>query len=166
MARPTLQATPAATREGEEAVRRLVAELEQGLNSPETSSDTSSETASDPAHADLTDRRLAENVMWGSPFGATVAGYAPLHAIHERFRAKGVAHGSHYEVERIVVPVPGVALAHVRRVAPAPSAPAKTDGGLPNAAAFSQMALYVLVRHGDDWWVAAGQNTPIRPAQP
>ena len=27
---------------------------------------------------------------------------------------------------------------------------------------FSEMALYVLVRRGDVWWVAAGHNTPIR----
>jgi hypothetical protein len=29
---------------------------------------------------------------------------------------------------------------------------------------FSEMALYVLVRRGGVWWVAAGQNTPIRSA--
>jgi len=26
---------------------------------------------------------------------------------------------------------------------------------------FSEMALYVLVRRGGDWWLAAGHNTPI-----
>jgi hypothetical protein len=25
---------------------------------------------------------------------------------------------------------------------------------------FSEMAMYVLVEHGDQWWLAAGQNTP------
>jgi hypothetical protein len=29
--------------------------------------------------------------------------------------------------------------------------------------AFSEMAMYVLVRRDDSWWLAAGQNTPIRP---
>jgi hypothetical protein len=29
---------------------------------------------------------------------------------------------------------------------------------------FSEMALYVLVRRGGVWWLAAGQNTPIRSA--
>ena len=29
--------------------------------------------------------------------------------------------------------------------------------------AFSEMALYVLVRRDGAWWLAAGQNTPIRP---
>jgi hypothetical protein len=28
---------------------------------------------------------------------------------------------------------------------------------------FSEMAMYVLVRRNGDWWLAAGQNTPIRP---
>lgn len=28
---------------------------------------------------------------------------------------------------------------------------------------FSEMAMYVLVRRGDQWWLAAGQNTPMRP---
>ena len=23
------------------------------------------------------------------------------------------------------------------------------------------MAMYVLVEHGDQWWLAAGQNTPV-----
>ena len=29
--------------------------------------------------------------------------------------------------------------------------------------AFSEIALYVLVRRDGTWWLAAGQNTPIRP---
>jgi hypothetical protein len=29
--------------------------------------------------------------------------------------------------------------------------------------AFSEMALYVLVRRGGTWWLAAGQNTPMLP---
>jgi hypothetical protein len=28
---------------------------------------------------------------------------------------------------------------------------------------FSEMAMYVLVRRDRRWWLAAGQNTPIRP---
>jgi hypothetical protein len=28
---------------------------------------------------------------------------------------------------------------------------------------FSEMAMYVLVRRDGKWWLAAGQNTPIRP---
>jgi hypothetical protein len=29
---------------------------------------------------------------------------------------------------------------------------------------FSEMALYVLVRRGGTWWLAAGQNTPVLPS--
>ena len=37
---------------------------------------------------------------------------------------------------------------------------------LANEAAFAAtVMLYVLVRRGDSWWLAAGQNTPIRLAQ-
>ena len=28
---------------------------------------------------------------------------------------------------------------------------------------FSELAMYVLVRRGSQWWPAAGQNTPMRP---
>lgn len=31
------------------------------------------------------------------------------------------------------------------------------------ATVFSEMAMYVLVRRDGKWWLAAGQNTPIRP---
>jgi hypothetical protein len=32
--------------------------------------------------------------------------------------------------------------------------------------AFSEMAMYVLVRRNGTWWLAAGQNTPLRPSPP
>ena len=41
---------------------------------------------------------------------------------------------------------------------PAPEGGSHTGG-------FSEMALYVLVRRGGSWWLAAGQNTPIRLAE-
>jgi hypothetical protein len=31
------------------------------------------------------------------------------------------------------------------------------------AAPFSELAMYVLVRRDGQWWLAAGQNTPMRP---
>jgi hypothetical protein len=69
---------------------------------------------------------------------------------------------SHYELVQVLAPAPGVAVAHVRRVALDPDgralAPTPDLSG-----AFSEMALYVLVRRDEAWWLAAGQNTPIRP---
>lgn len=88
--RPVLEANTDAMRDGEEAVRRLVLDLQEGL---------------DPDHdAETTDRPLAQNVMWGSPFGARVDDFDPPHAVHARFRARGVARGSRDDIERIVVP--------------------------------------------------------------
>jgi hypothetical protein len=60
---------------------------------------------------------------------------------------------------RVLAPAPGVALAQVRRTAldergePIPS--------LEGVARFSEMALYVLVRHEGVWWLTAGQNTVV-----
>lgn len=147
-ARPTLGSDSSATAEAIAAVDGLVAELQSGW---------------DQRDADVTNRHFANDVMWGSPFGATVSGYEELHAIHTRLKAEGMGGpSSRYEVVQTLVPTPDVALAQVRRVALA-------DDGQPIPAArdqdgpFSEMALYVLVRREKEWWLAAGQNTPIRP---
>jgi hypothetical protein len=66
---------------------------------------------------------------------------------------------SRYQIVHVSAPAPDVAIAQVRRVAlDAYGRPVPID----DAAAFSEMALYVLVRR-DGQWLAAGQNTPIRP---
>ena len=112
----------------------------------------------DQQDATVYNRHFAPDVMWGTPFGATIAGYDDLHAIHTRLLAQGVARpGSRYELVHVQAVAPDVVVAHVRR--------RETDddddgtGGLPP---FSEMALYVLVRRDGEWWLAAGQNTPIR----
>jgi hypothetical protein len=53
-------------------------------------------------------------------------------------------------------PRPGIAIAHVRR----------DDLTAGQGGQFSEMAMYVLVERGGEWWLAAGQNTPVteRPA--
>jgi hypothetical protein len=48
-------------------------------------------------------------------------------------------------------PRPGVAIAHVRRE----DLTAEVGPG------FSEMAMYVLIKRDGQWWLAAGQNTPI-----
>jgi len=66
---------------------------------------------------------------------------------------------SRYEIVRVLVPTPDVVLAQVRRIAldergePIPS--------LSGTERFSELALYVLVRRGSAWWLAAGQNTVV-----
>ena len=101
--------------------------------------------------------------MWGSPYGATVVGYDTLHAIHRGMHERGVpvaGASSRYQTVHVMAPAPEVAIAHVRRVA------LDTRGEqipIDDASAFSEMAMYVLVRRDGNWWLAAGQNTPIRP---
>ncbi len=149
LGRPTLDHGVAAGA-GSDAVAGLVAELQGGL---------------DGRDADLFNRHFAHDVIWGSPYGAVIAGYDDLHAIHTRFNSLPQQPGgpsSRYEVVQITTPAPGVVLAHIRRQAlDAHGQPLEPTGD--PIGAFSEMALYVLVRRGRTWWLAAGQNTPIRP---
>ncbi|NVH73201.1 SgcJ/EcaC family oxidoreductase [Paraburkholderia sp. JPY432] len=147
--RPTLSADASATRQASDAVARLVEELQAGW---------------DQHDADLSNRHFAADIIWGSPFGASVRGYAELHPIHARLKRSGKGgNGSRFEIVGVLAPAPDVAVAQVRRVALRPDGQvAEPSDDL--AAPFSEMALYVLVRRDGVWWVAAGQNTPIRPA--
>jgi uncharacterized protein (TIGR02246 family) len=145
--RPSLDTDGSAARPAHDAVTRLVGELQEGL---------------DQHDAETYNRYFADDVMWGSPFGATVYGYEQLHAIHTSLLQRGVGGPtSRYEIVRILAPTPDVAIAHVRRVAldaeghPLGLASDVTD-------AFSEMALYVLIRRERTWWLVAGQNTPVR----
>lgn len=146
--RPTLTADPQWLREACGAVDRFVAGLQAGIDS---------------ANAQTYNADFGEDVMWGSPYGATVLGYDALHAIHRRMFDRGVAvagASSRYQTVRVMVPTPDVAIAHVKRVElDADSEPIPIG----DATAFSEMAMYVLVRRDGKWWLAAGQNTPIRP---
>jgi PPOX class F420-dependent enzyme/OxyR family protein/uncharacterized protein (TIGR02246 family) len=146
--RPALDLGGAAAREAADAAARLVAELQAGW---------------DQRDADVTNRHFAADLLWGSPFGATVHGYEPLHAIHVRLKQQGRGGpASRFELVTVMSPAPGVAVAQVRRVALGPGGqPAAPSADLTGA--FSEMALYVLVRRGGTWWVAAGQNTLVQP---
>jgi uncharacterized protein (TIGR02246 family) len=147
-ARPVLDIDSAAS-DARAAVAALVAELQAGW---------------DTHDADITDGSLANDVLWGSPFGATLQGYEPLHAIHIRLKEHAAGGpSSRFEIVNVIAPAPDVVLAQVRRLA------LDVDGNAidPTAdltGAFSEMALYVLVRRDGTWWLAAGQNTPVRPA--
>jgi uncharacterized protein (TIGR02246 family) len=146
--RLTLTADPEWLQEARDAVDGFVAGLQAGIDS---------------ADAETYNADFADDVMWGSPYGATVIGYEALHAIHRGMFGQGVAvagASSRYQTENVMAPAPDVAIAHVRRVA------LNTDGQpipVDDATVFSEMAMYVLVRRDGKWWLAAGQNTPIRP---
>lgn len=146
--RPSLGRDNGAAQRANQAVAHLVDELQEGW---------------DKHDADITDRHFGNDILWGSPFGVTLQGYEQLHAIHVRL--KQLARGgtsTRYEIVQVLSPAADVAIAHVRRVAldhqGQPVEPSSDVTG-----AFSEMALYVLVRRNGTWWLAAGQNTIVRP---
>jgi PPOX class F420-dependent enzyme/OxyR family protein len=146
--RPSLDAEGSAAQGAHKAVVELVEELQAGW---------------DRHDADITDRPLASDVLWGSPYGATLQGYEKLHDIHIRLKEQdkgGLA--SRFEIVGVLAPVANVAVAQVRRVALDAEGHVVEPTAQPEGA-FSEMALYVLVRRGRRWWLAAGQNTPLRP---
>jgi uncharacterized protein (TIGR02246 family) len=146
--RPSLGRDDGAAQRAKQAVADFVDELQAGW---------------DQHDADVTNAHFANDIVWGSPFGVTLQGYEPLHAIHVRLKQQGRGGtSSRYEIVQVLVPAADVAIAHVRRIAldddGHPVEPTSDVGG-----AFSEMALYVLVRRNRTWWLAAGQNTIVRP---
>jgi hypothetical protein len=130
--RPTLGLEGAQAQDAIAAAARLVEELQAGW---------------DQHDADLSDRHFAADVMWGSPFGATVEGYEDLHTIHVRQQERKGGSSSRFEIVRVLAPIPGLAVAQVRRVALDPEGePIKPSDNV--AGSFSEIALYVLVRRG------------------
>ena len=145
--RPTLT-DPEWLRDARDAVDEFVAGLQAGI---------------EDADAKTYNAAFSDDVMWGSPYGATVIGYDTLHSIHREMHQRGVpvtGPSSQYQTVHVMAPTPDVAIAHVRRVA----LDARGEQiPIDDAWAFSEMATYVLVRRDGNWWLAAGQNTPIRP---
>jgi uncharacterized protein (TIGR02246 family) len=134
---PNLAVDGTSERDARTAVEGLIAELQAGW---------------DEHDAEVSNRHFAGDIVWGSPYGATVRGYDELHGIHVRLKQEQRGgRASRFELVDMLTPTDGVAIAHIRR-------DALDDDG------FSEMALYVLVRRDDTWWVAAGQNTPIGTA--
>ncbi|MEV5650388.1 SgcJ/EcaC family oxidoreductase [Nocardia sp. NPDC052254] len=132
--RPTLN-NPAERTAAEQVAAHLAAELQR---------------AGETGDADLYDNSFAADVLWGTPFGATVIGYDQLNPIHHKLMTAQVAPSSAFEVVTANSPAPGVVVTQIRRRATDP-------------AAFSEMALYVLVQRAGRWWLAAAQNTPLNP---
>jgi PPOX class F420-dependent enzyme/OxyR family protein/uncharacterized protein (TIGR02246 family) len=145
--RPSLGLGREATAAATAAAAGVVEELQTGL---------------DTRDADLYNRHFAQDVIWGSPYGATVSGYDALHAIHTRLHQNPVVGPSRYEIIQVLTPAAGVAVAQVARYSLDDEGEQIEPSSDP-ASAFSEMALYVLVHRNGQWWLAAGQNTPIRP---
>lgn len=121
------------TADATQAVRDLIDHLQRG---------------GETGNADLYDGMFADDILWGTPKGMVLKGYSHLNSVHRRMMSgPPVVPASRFEPAQASCPAPGVVVAQVRRSA--------RNGG------FSEMAMYVLVRRGDKWWVAAAQNTPV-----
>ncbi|WP_067865111.1 DUF4440 domain-containing protein [Nocardia shimofusensis] len=131
-------------------VRPILGDAERGAGAHRVATEFAAGLARAGAagDADGYDSAFAADVLWGSPFGATVTGYDELNAIHHRLMAAGVAPPSRFDVVAALAPAPGVVVAQIRRQATDP------DG-------FSELAMYVLVEREGRWWLAAAQNTPV-----
>jgi hypothetical protein len=102
----------------------------------------------DAHDADITDRSLAMDVVWGSPYGQSVQGFDELHGIHERLKQRRAGGDrAQFELVRVLAPGQDSVIVQLRRNTEA-------DG-------FSELAMYVLIRRGARWWIAAAQNTRI-----
>jgi uncharacterized protein (TIGR02246 family) len=116
----------------------------------------------DARDADVLNARFAADVVWGSPYGALVEGYDQLHPIHVRFQQRADGPRARYEVRHAMAVRDDVVIAHVARLVLGPDGRPLPPSDDPDGP-FSEMAMFVLVCHGGVWWLAGGQNTPMRP---
>jgi uncharacterized protein (TIGR02246 family) len=134
--------------EAQAAVRAFAAGLQAGY---------------DQRDAEVLNRQFAADVIWGSPFGALIEGYEHLHPIHVRFQEKPRTGPSfRYSVRHVMAVSEDVVVAHIARVSMGSDGKPQPPSSAPDQP-FSEMAMYVLVRRDRQWWLAAGQNTPMRP---
>jgi uncharacterized protein (TIGR02246 family) len=126
------------------------------------------QAAIDAWDADGFNRQFADDVLWGSPFGAVVSGYDKIHAIHAQMHAAaserqagGQGDGSRYEIEHARLVAEGTAIAYVRRFSLAERGE-RGEEQPGRADAFDELALFVLVLRDGAWWLAAGLHTPDR----
>ena len=107
----------------------------------------------DTGDADTYDGVFVGDVLWGSPKGRVLQGFASLNAIHRtQLTGTPASPASVFELAQASAPTDDVVIAQIHRRA--------ING------AFSEMAMYVLVRRDGMWWLAAGQNTPITDVLP
>jgi uncharacterized protein (TIGR02246 family) len=139
-AAPTLEDTSIDHADDIAAIRRVVADVQTGFN------------ANDEA---LSVAHFARNVSVGTATGAVITGLDAL-ADFTRAALAGALHDqfARYEVTDVVFVRPDVALARKR-------AWATTSDGEPLDVDHAMVALYVMVKEGDRWWIAARQNTVV-----
>ena len=128
-----------------DAILAVIATLERAVNTSD---------------ADLFDSVLCEDVIWGSPKGQIVIGLDQLNPIHRRLTANSRQYGysSRFTLEALGFLSRDVACASVRRTGldehQMPLDP--SQGSI-----VQELALYVLARQNDRWWIVSAQNTPV-----
>jgi uncharacterized protein (TIGR02246 family) len=109
---------------------------------------------------DLFDSVLSEDVIWGSPKGQVVIGLDQLNPIHRRLAAHSRQYGysSRFTLEALGFLSPEIACASVLRTG-------LDEHGMPLNPSpgfiVRELALYVLARRDDRWWIVSAQNTPV-----
>jgi uncharacterized protein (TIGR02246 family) len=125
-----------------DAILAVIATLERAVNT---------------SNGDLFDSVLAEDVIWGSPKGQIVIGLDQLNPIHRRLAANSRQYGSS---SRFTLEALGqdIACASVRRTGlDEHEMPMNPSHG----SIVQELALYVLARREDRWWIVSAQNTPV-----
>jgi uncharacterized protein (TIGR02246 family) len=131
--------------EGRDAILAVIATLERAVNT---------------SNGDLFDSVLSEDVIWGSPKGQIVLGMDQLNPIHRRLAANSrqYGHSSRFTLEALGFIGPDTACASVRRTGlDEHKLPLKPSQG----SIVQELALYVLARRDDRWWIVSAQNTAV-----
>ena len=133
------------TRDDQQAILTVFQTLERAVNT---------------SNGDLFDSVLAEDVIWGSPKGRLVLGLNQLNPIHRQLAANSRQYGysSRFTIEALGFISSEVACASIRRTG-------LNEHGLPMRPSqgwvVEELALYVLARQDQRWWIVSAQNTPV-----
>ncbi|MBL1409942.1 YybH family protein [Sphingobacterium faecale] len=108
----------------------------------------------------LFNQRFAQDILWGSPFAAIANGYDQIHSIHKQMFSSvtPVKGAAKYEAENIRFVSEQVAIAYVRRISKIPNISNQNI----KPGSFDELALFVLVKENEQWWLAAAQHVPDR----
>lgn len=122
------------------------------------------QTAVDQGDAQLFNQAFAEDVLWGSPFGAVVSGYEHIHAIHSQMfsRLRPVPGTWDYSIEAVSYPQTDLAIAYIRRQLVESRQEIKQAQEVELGKRFDELALIILIQREGQWWLAAAQHVPDR----
>jgi len=99
---------------------------------------------------------FAEDSVWTTAHGKRIVGRDAIHAFTETVLPGAMQESTaRYDVERIAFLRPDVAVVNVRQRP-------VTMAGAPLAGAPEGRPTYVLTREGEDWLIAAAQNTQVK----